>query len=95
MNLISEASVAFDQIQIGDTVTFLTADNGYGGRDDLIKREGVVTKKTDNAVFVTTRVYVGNLNRPDGKTYLEDGKARLLRMNWAPRDVHRLDQDAK
>jgi hypothetical protein len=83
------APVAFDQVQVGDRLTFLTTDTGYGGSDDLIVREGVVTSKTDKTVIVTTYVYVGDLNRADGKTYLENGKARLLRTSWAPRDVHR------
>jgi hypothetical protein len=90
-----ETAVTFDQVREGDILSFLTADNGYGGTGDLVKRQGVVTKKTANAILVATRVYVGHLNRADGKTYLEDGKARLLRSAWAPRDVHRVISTAE
>jgi hypothetical protein len=69
--------VDFCDVAEGDTVLFLTTDNGYGGSGDLVKRTGTVRRKADNSVLVDCAP-----NR-FGDT------ARLTRHAWKQRDVHR------
>ncbi|GAA1311721.1 hypothetical protein Psi02_72410 [Planotetraspora silvatica] len=81
-------AVTFDQVEVGDTLTFLTADNGYGGTGTPRRRPGVVTRKTDHVV---------DLNVGGGLPVFERGKgrprgagARLRRADWSSHGVHRI-----
>lgn len=67
--------VDFSGVQIGDTLTFLTADNGYGGTGGYVSGSGTVTSKTDKSISVHTGT---------GRN------ARLLRRDWSSRSVRRV-----
>lgn len=79
--------VDFGKVQIGDVLTFLTADNGYGGSGGSVSRTGVVTGKTDKTV--TLRVTAG---RVTGSRSMEQNTARLLRRDWSARSPRRVSQ---
>lgn len=44
--------VSFDQVGVGDILSFATADNGYGGSGYVYWRTGAVTKVTAKTVRV-------------------------------------------
>ncbi len=84
--------VAFQDVHEGDTLSFSRRDNGFGGSGDTLRLTGTVTKATDKTVTVEITghnplaedVFVGGKSRKLGRT------ARLRRVNWNERDVHRI-----
>ncbi|MFF4576898.1 hypothetical protein ACFY15_00575 [Streptomyces sp. NPDC001373] len=82
------APVAFHDVHEGDRVRFVTANNGFGGGDD-VWRTGTVVKVTDKTVTVeitgpnplAENVFVGGKSRKLGRT------ASLRRTDWQRRCV--------
>jgi hypothetical protein len=80
--------VGFNDVREGDRVQFVTANNGFGGGDD-VWRTGTVVKVTDKTVTVeitghnplAENVFVGGKSRKLGRT------ASLRRAEWQRRCV--------
>ncbi|MFD4371513.1 hypothetical protein ACFWPY_07965 [Streptomyces sp. NPDC058527] len=72
--------VDFRDVAEGDVVTFLTANNGYGGDGHPFMRTGTVRTKTDDTVVV------------DCTSNRLGAAARLTRRTWAQRSVCRIEQ---
>lgn len=95
--------VGFADVNVGDTLTFFTRDNGYGGTGNSVRREGVVTSKT--AKSVTLRVVGENPFRENvfrnGKGHELGRTARIRRNDWGSRiggrtaNVEKLPYDAE
>lgn len=73
--------VDFKDLNVGDTVTFLTADNGFTGSGQFVNREGIVISKTDKSI--TVRV-VGSNPLMDG---WKNRSANLRQADWSRRCV--------
>jgi hypothetical protein len=84
--------VAFQDVHVGDTVSFNRRDNGFGGSGGILRLTGTVLKVTNKTVTVEITghnplaedVFVGGKSRKLGRT------ASLRRANWHERDVHRI-----
>jgi len=72
--------VAFEDVQVGQTLTFQTIDNGFGGSGEFYDRTGVVVSKTERTVTLDgvarARQWQDNFN----------GTARLRRSDWYRRN---------
>lgn len=77
----------FDQVEVGDKLTFQTRDNGFGGSGGFIDRDGVVFRKTDKVVDLTVDGGIGVFK--NGKNRIEGGTARLRKADWYDRQVRR------
>ncbi len=75
--------VGFDEIEIGDLVTFSTRDNGYGGTGGMIDRTGPVIAKTTKTVTVGEVAPLRYPTWPAEPT----NTARLRRADWYDRSV--------
>jgi hypothetical protein len=75
--------IAFVDVRLGDTVTFATRDNGFGGSGDFIHRTGTVQTITDKSVIV------GGVRALRSPTWPAEssGTARLRRADWYDRSV--------
>lgn len=82
--------VDFDQVQEGDTLTFLTADNGFGGSGNFVSRTGVVFRKTGKVIDLN--VGGGTPVFRNGKSRIEGATARLCRADWSRRSVRYADE---
>ncbi|WP_431889413.1 hypothetical protein [Nocardiopsis alba] len=71
--------VGFADVRVGDTLTFSTRDNGFGGSGGRLVRTGVVTGTTARTVTVKVTGY-----NPLAPT------ARLRAADWSDRNVLRL-----
>lgn len=71
--------VGFADVNIGDTLTFSTRDNGFGGSGGRVERTGAVTGTTDRTITVKVIGY-----NPLAPT------ARLRAADWSDRNVRRL-----
>ena len=78
--------VNFADVQIGDTLTFATRDNGFGGSGGYIDRTGVVNGITDKSVTVSG---VSTLRFPTWPREAT-GTARLRKTDWYDRCVRRV-----
>lgn len=84
--------VDFSKVHEGDTVRFVTANNGFGSSGEDLWRTGTVTKVTEKTVTVEITgpnplaedVFVGGKSRKLGRT------ARLRRADWHYRCVSKL-----
>ncbi|WP_160051183.1 hypothetical protein [Nocardiopsis sp. FR26] len=92
--------VNFEDVQIGDTLTFCNRDNGFGGSGNRINRTGVVTGKTEKTVTVKVTghnplaVGVFTLNsRGHGKEVTYGATARLRASTWNDRQVRRVEAE--
>ncbi|WP_070015334.1 hypothetical protein [Streptomyces nanshensis] len=74
--------VDFDEVSLGDRITFLTAHNGFGADGAPYERAGVVSGKTEKTVTVAC------------ETNQLGDTARLMRRGWAGRSVRRVSPAA-
>ena len=79
--------LAFTDVKVGDHITFLTRDNGFGGSGGQIKRDGTVKSVTDKTVTVEG---VRMLRWSNNWT----GTARLRRADWYDRSVRLAESEA-
>lgn len=77
--------VAFEDVAVGDTLTFQTRDNGFSGSGGFVQRTGKVTQVTERSVTVACG---HSLNYVPGSS---TGNARLRRADWYDRHVQRVD----
>ena len=68
-------SVTFDQVNVGDVLTFLHRDNGFAGSGAVIDLVGTVTSKTDVSVRL----------RVDSRMPEFSGNFEVLRDAWSAR----------
>jgi hypothetical protein len=80
--------ISFDQVQVGDELTFLTADNGFGGSGGAVSRTGTVFRKTDKVIGVRVGDSIPVFR--DGKSRIEGATARLRRADWSSRSPRRI-----
>lgn len=76
--------VGFNDVNVGDTLAFYTKDNGFGGTGNSIRREGVVTSKTDKTItlhVVGSNPFIDNVWR-NGKGRDLGRNARIRRDEW-------------
>lgn len=78
----------FRDVTVGDTITFQTIDNGFGGSGLFRDRTGTVTAKTDKTVTVYVGggdlVYRAKGNR--GEAVRLGATARIRRVDWHRRN---------
>jgi hypothetical protein len=92
----TDEPVNFDDVQVGDELTFCNRDNGFGGSGERIIRAGVVTGKTAKTVTVEITgnnplaVPTFTLNSSGrGKDVTYGRTARLRAATWNDRQVRR------
>lgn len=75
--------IHFDDVEVGDLVTFSTRDNGFDGTGGVIDRTGPVVAKTAKTVTVGDVAPLRYPTWPAEPTYT----ARLRRADWYDRGV--------
>lgn len=75
--------IGFDDVQVGDLVTFSTRDNGFGGTGALLDRTGPVIAKTAKTATVGEVAPLRYPTWPAEPTYT----ARLRAADWYDRSV--------
>jgi len=74
-------TIDFGDVRPGDTLAFLTADNGFAGSGHPIERTGTVVAVTEKTVVVST----SSMSGPGPAT------ARLRRADWYHRHVRKVE----